>query len=169
VPQPVFIPVITVSATVQLLAANGTNYQWLLDGQPIAGATTAQYTAVQTGIYMLTMTNTAGCTGNSEPLFVQVGTTGSAHALLTEALRLFPNPANQVIHIELAHPQEMEYLFDVCSSDGKLVERNISSTQQGECTRASLDVASFVPGTYFLLVYDKERRFLRERRFEVVR
>jgi gliding motility-associated-like protein len=62
-----------------LLTANGSslsNYQWLLDGQPITGATMATYNATKTGAYTVRANNTSGCTGTST-----AATVGAAPAL----------------------------------------------------------------------------------------
>ncbi|RYY38714.1 MAG: T9SS type B sorting domain-containing protein, partial [Chitinophagaceae bacterium] len=51
--------------SVPLQVTGGTSYQWLLNGNPIAGATAATYNATQTGNYSVTITNAQGCTGTS--------------------------------------------------------------------------------------------------------
>ena len=53
-----------------LEGSGGTQYVWQLDGQPIAGATGAQYTARSTGTYGLTAIDNYGCTGLSTPFVV---------------------------------------------------------------------------------------------------
>jgi len=51
-----------------LLGSGGVEYLWQRDGQPINGATTAQYSASATGNYVVTATDLFGCTGVSAPL-----------------------------------------------------------------------------------------------------
>jgi len=45
-------------------------YQWYFNGQPIDGATTATCPIVDTGHYMVTVTDSEGCTGTSENYLV---------------------------------------------------------------------------------------------------
>ncbi len=43
-------------------------WQWYRDGQPVPGATSAQFIATQSGAYWATLTDIAGCTAQSDPL-----------------------------------------------------------------------------------------------------
>ena len=52
-------------ASVPLSTGVFSSYQWNLDGNLIAGATDQSYTAVETGIYTVTVTSVQGCTGTS--------------------------------------------------------------------------------------------------------
>lgn len=56
-----------------LSAAEGYSaYQWKKDGEPISGATSASYTARQTGSYSVMVTNTNGCEAESEATILEV-------------------------------------------------------------------------------------------------
>ncbi len=63
-----------VGGSVQLNAyGNNMNYQWLLDGNPINGATSSSFTANASGTYSLVVTNpVAGCTNTSNETLVSV-------------------------------------------------------------------------------------------------
>ena len=50
----------------------GITYQWLVDGNPIAGANQNTFSAENAGAYSLQVTNSAGCQNASEPLAVSV-------------------------------------------------------------------------------------------------
>lgn len=52
--------------------ASGLTYQWYQNGGAIAGATASTYTAVLTGSFTVTETNTFGCSANSIPMLVTV-------------------------------------------------------------------------------------------------
>ncbi len=56
-------------ATVPLSAvtAAGNTYQWILNGTPITGATTANYTASTGGSYQVRVTSPAGCVNTTTP------------------------------------------------------------------------------------------------------
>ncbi|GGG58367.1 hypothetical protein GCM10011378_38140 [Hymenobacter glacieicola] len=71
------------SGTLTLTAPTGTGtlfYQFLRNGQPIAGATSATYTATVTSSasYSVTVSNTSGCSSTSAPLQVTVNPATSA-------------------------------------------------------------------------------------------
>ncbi|MGA9751673.1 MAG: hypothetical protein WBS54_07780 [Acidobacteriota bacterium] len=52
--------------------ASMSTYQWYLGGSPVAGATSASYTAIQTGSYTVSYTNSSGCSGTSAPFAVTI-------------------------------------------------------------------------------------------------
>ena len=58
--------------TLQVLSGVGLQYAWRLNGQNIAGATNAAYTASQSGIYTILVTNSEGCSALSLPNVVIV-------------------------------------------------------------------------------------------------
>jgi hypothetical protein len=60
--------------TVQLNATTGAGltYQWTLNGSPIAGATSAAYTATASGNYAVAITNATGCLANSNVKAINV-------------------------------------------------------------------------------------------------
>ncbi|GAA4358894.1 hypothetical protein GCM10023185_24940 [Hymenobacter saemangeumensis] len=53
-------------------AGSGLSYQFLLNGQPISGATSASYTATAAGSYAVTVTNASGCASTSAATTVMV-------------------------------------------------------------------------------------------------
>ncbi len=56
--------------SLQLTASGGVSYQFLLNGQPISGATSATYQATQAGTYAVKVTNAAGCDATSASITV---------------------------------------------------------------------------------------------------
>lgn len=62
------------SGTVSLSTTGGAGqaYQWLLNGSPINGATQSSYNAFQSGSFTVRVTNSAGCTGISNAIQVNV-------------------------------------------------------------------------------------------------
>ncbi len=54
--------------------SNVSDYQWYLDGNPIAGATMLEYVAMNSGFYQLAMVDNAGCTMFSEGLTLTLST-----------------------------------------------------------------------------------------------
>jgi hypothetical protein len=73
-----------------------TAYQWLLNGQPIPGATTQDYTPNGTGSYAVIVFNNAGCSDTSSTFGF---TTATNDILKAFGITLFPNPTCDVLHI----------------------------------------------------------------------
>lgn len=63
-------------ALVASLSAPDPSYQWYLNGQPIAGATSGFYFPVQTGSYQVYVTDAIGCVGASDTLTVTLPAAG---------------------------------------------------------------------------------------------
>ena len=53
---------------------NITSWQWFMDGNPIPGATSANFIAQQSGTYWAQLTDIFGCTGESDPLSLNLFT-----------------------------------------------------------------------------------------------
>lgn len=71
-------------------------YQWLLNGNPIPGATGQTYQPSVSGSYAVRVSNAQGCRATSEPvLFTSVAARGEGR------LRLVPNPSSGRVRVEL--------------------------------------------------------------------
>jgi hypothetical protein len=60
------------TVSISTASAVGIVYQWLVDGNPIAGANLNTFTAEESGSYTLQVTNAAGCQNESTPISVLV-------------------------------------------------------------------------------------------------
>jgi gliding motility-associated-like protein len=60
------------SGNVRLQAGVASSYKWLLNSVAISGATASNYTATQTGIYSVVVTNSTGCTDTSRIVTVSL-------------------------------------------------------------------------------------------------
>lgn len=81
-----------------LEAPAGSDYQWILNGQPIPGANAAAWIPLSNGNYQLTMTGPQGCNGTSAVITVNCIT--SAKDLNEQVkVRVYPNPAEQGIYL----------------------------------------------------------------------
>lgn len=118
-------PVVTLSGDT-LTADSGLQWQWLLNGQPVTGATGPVWVALESGEYSLRYTDVNGCQGVTPPVTVVISSVGELPAGL---VRVFPNPAQEVIFVETKAPIAQILLFDQL---GRLVRR-------GEEGRVSLN------------------------------
>ncbi len=101
-------PVVTLSGDT-LTADSGLQWQWLLDGQPITGATGPVWVALESGEYSLRYTDINGCQGVTPPVTVVISSAGEVPAGL---VRVFPNPAREVIFVETKEIVARILLFD---------------------------------------------------------
>src|SRR5688500_8978962 len=93
------------------------SYQWYASGVLIPGATGKTYTAPEDGVYTVAVTEGSPlrCNGTSLPFnLVSVGVSGATH---DGVIKVYPNPAFNVIHIDASIPVSAT----VIGMDGKEV------------------------------------------------
>ena len=97
-------------------------------------------TYTQSGTYTQTLTNAVGC-DSTITLNLTLSFTGLGE--LAQAIRIFPNPANDILNIESTSPLIGEYtMYDAA---GRVI---LHGTFTGMTT--SIDVRNIAPGTYTL-------------------
>jgi glucose/arabinose dehydrogenase len=94
------------------------SYQWLLNGQPISGATAATHTATATGAYSLRAVNAAGC-AYTWPA-VQVVVSSIALPGWVEYLRVSPNPAVDWFELSAQTSRQARLTFMLTDASGKI-------------------------------------------------
>ena len=92
----------TISAAGNLLttASGLSSYQWYLNNSPINGATTNQYTVLQSGVYKVEVGNADGCKISSAD-FNFVTTAVNDIQWEGQSIRLYPNPVHDQLKINL--------------------------------------------------------------------
>ena len=124
------------------------NYQWLLDGQPIAGATEATYQATVTGEYTL-MVNTANdCTFESNTIELIISSVESINGL--ETMTIAPNPLSNETSIYLKTSKQMDLTIRLIDGSGKVLTVN-QATVNGNLTH-TFDMVSYASGIYFIQI-----------------
>ncbi|MGB0424177.1 MAG: DUF7619 domain-containing protein, partial [Flavobacteriales bacterium] len=120
---------------------NLSTYQWYLNGMPIDGAASSEFTFEETGAYALGVTNEEGCSSLSEELIMTfVGT----EELNANALSMYPNPVEEQLFIEFTSSAPRQ--IQIYSIDGRLVkELNCTNIQCG------IDVSNLANGKYELV------------------
>lgn len=112
------VPEIQVTGDKKLTAsADAVSYQWFLNERPIPNATEKSIITVWEGVYSLQVTNKNGCNSISAAF----DSKGMLVGKITNAFRVFPNPAVDVVSIFLADKIEGETQITVYSTDGKAV------------------------------------------------
>ena len=120
-------------------------YQWILNGVPIPGATDPFYTAIENGNYqlMLTVPGT-GCSGFSNVLEVTI--TGTAD-IQSEKIEVFPVPAKNILYVSSLLNNR-----DLSQSSIVLFSPNGAIARQGKLENGKIDVSGIRPGFYILML-----------------
>lgn len=95
------VPVISRNGNILSVQASFASYRWMHNGDTIIGATTNTTAIAERGAYMVEVTDSTGCTGRSDTLFV--------NDLVVEGLLgqgagvAFPNPARTMLNFGAEH------------------------------------------------------------------
>ncbi len=129
------------------LSAGGVAYQWYLNGAPIAGATSAIYTATQSGLYHAVVTDQNGCTVITESVEITISATSDPDA--ASAIFVYPNPADDQISVTVPDGYQC---VDMLSPDGRIISDCIMDDA------GHIDVSTLSPGIYFIR-FNSERGY----------
>jgi len=141
-------PAVTQSGTVlSTIDTTNNDMQWYLNGNPIPNQTGDQVNAVINGVYSLEITNQFGCVFMSAPIVVN---TGFGEHNVNSAY-VFPNPANETVNISWAYSAD-ETTVQLMDISGRMVSEQVVTGNT-----ATIDVARFPEGTYFVNVVTNEQ------------
>ncbi len=134
--------------------------QWYLFNGPIAGATDFEYCATMNGTYTLEVTDlNTGCT-SSYTTTVTVNPnfdcTVGARDLVTGTLNIFPNPAIDVVTVQMSEPLSANAMLRVWDVAGRL-QQNIPVG--AGANQIFLEGGMLRPGLYFLEIASGEKRY----------
>jgi Concanavalin A-like lectin/glucanases superfamily/Bacterial Ig-like domain (group 2)/NHL repeat len=139
-------PVAVISAVGgDLTTGSYASYQWYRNGVAIAGGTTRTIAESGAGRYTVVVSDGNGCTDTSAVYVVSGGGGTNGVSVVggsSAQIRLYPNPATEVVHVEA----DVEVQTRVLSVDG----REVRSLQAGK----DVPVGGLVPGVYVIQVYD---------------
>lgn len=141
-------PTITENGDTLTADATGLNYQWLLDGQAIAGATDSFYIFSMSGDYSLVVINDIGCEAISESIsvvFVNTNELADQYGLV-----LAPNPVEKVLQVQLEKSLPTQATIWINDVQGRQLsaQKIIAAGQYN----FSLDASGLTAGVYFLAV-----------------
>ncbi|GAB3333707.1 hypothetical protein GCM10027299_41480 [Larkinella ripae] len=141
--------------TLQSNAASGN--QWLLNGNPIAGATQQTYTATQSGRYSV-RANVNGCAELVSPeIALDVITSVQVPVFAGTRLLVSPNPVARQMTVQFV-PESVKnriYRSLVVDAHG-LVLRSAVLTRTSTDYSVTLDVSTLSAGFYFVVIQDEQ-------------
>lgn len=113
-------------------------YQWLLDGEPIVGATASSYVATASGSYQVLVVGSNGCEAVSTA--VELSVLGFDD---TESVSVYPNPTVGILNIQTNGSASIG-VFDM-SGRSVLATRNVDS-------KGSIDLSNLKAGYYLIRI-----------------
>lgn len=133
-------PTITLAGST-LTSSSASGNQWFLNGSPITGATSQNYTATTSGAYTVQVTDTSGCISS-----VSTATTVTITGIndLTQNIEgvVYPNPTTGILHIKSeTGTQDTVSVFD---TQGKLLKQVRNEKD--------IDLSMFGNGIYYLSI-----------------
>lgn len=123
-------------------------YQWLLNGNIIAGATNGVYSVTQNGDYQVIVTDTFGCADTSD-IYEVTNYTGIEEWSLAYKIKVYPNPSSDLIFVNA--PVVVNLVLT--SIDGRVIKQVENS--------ARISIADLAEGVYFLKIEDRKGRLLK--------
>ncbi|MBL7719528.1 MAG: T9SS type A sorting domain-containing protein [Flavipsychrobacter sp.] len=134
-PQPVLSLSIATFST-----GSFTSYQWYYNGTLITGATNQSHTATIDGNYFVIVTDINGCSNSSDTL--AVSNTAVANVELAHAIFLYPNPANNEVHI--LSPDNSINEVNIYSITGALISSQNITTKDVKVNTAALPTGPYI-------------------------
>jgi hypothetical protein len=145
-------PIITMSETNILQSDATVGNQWYADNVLIPGATLQQYIATQNGDYSI-MVTMDGCSSEMSEI-VTVIMAHISHESAGSTLKVYPNPASNMLMIEFPNPNNYGSIINLYDVTGK---KAMPQTQTNS-GRFEIDVSSLQQGVYFIEVKGEKLR-----------
>ncbi|GAB4000584.1 hypothetical protein GCM10028807_54020 [Spirosoma daeguense] len=158
------MPVVTVTGGT--LTSNAvSSIQWLINGVPIPGATTATYNAGQTGRYSV-KGNVNGC-GELVSDEVLVTILATEPILDSSELSVYPNPATKQITVSLTTTSTLLQAPTIRLTTvlGQSVKQAVMQ-RDGKTYQTVLDISDLPGGTFFVVVDDERTDSVRVKRIQ---
>ena len=127
-------------------------YQWLLDGEPINGATESNYTAFENGEYSLMVTNDNGCSYTSESLSVILSNIEAVTNLMD--FTVYPLPFYEYLNYQVSFENATDVKTSLIDQHGKIIQEKIFSRTARINDQISAE--NLASGVYFLKIKTAE-------------
>jgi hypothetical protein len=141
-----------------LTVVNGpfASYQWFRNGSPIPGAAASSYQFTVSGNYYVRVTGQGGCVTQSMNFEVTVSVSVEELSA-SKVVRVFPNPTDGVLNVELSGFPANKAKFSVRDLAGRLHLQGLLEPM-AQSPRFSIDVAALPAGAYLLEIDSIDER-----------
>ena len=128
----------------------GTGYQWFINGDPIPGATSLDYEAIQSGNYHVEYIGPNGCPTASDVLefTLQVGIDELG---VFESLDVYPNPGKGEFFVRGQLPSSEDVEIELTNMLGQALQPVIFINGAIEFTQP-VDISQYANGVYFIRI-----------------
>lgn len=134
---------------VDIYTYGANTYTLANNGQTIGSNTFFSFTPTTTTTFSISGTNSYGCT-NSTTFTQNVNTcTGTDEELMNDLLRIYPNPAHDLVSIDL--PDNNESIITIINAFGEVVLNEKTSAKN-----VTLKIDSLTNGVYFIKLESEE-------------
>ena len=131
-----------------LLVSGAASYQWLIDGQPIFGATDSVFVADSTGLFSVKIRDVNGCPAVSDAVFVEILAENEAKSGAN--FSVLPNPTTGFVRLEMGDFPEKISTIRLTDNLGQVV---FFQKMDGEIfPKYELDCSKMAAGIYLLTV-----------------
>ncbi len=149
------VPSITQTGSTFSTTNTFTSYQWYKDNVAITGATQQQYTATQSGIYSVKVTNTNGCEGTSNAL--SYTPTAINQIDKNNNLNIYPNPANKYVIIDLEKLEDKVQSYSIIDIWGRVIEKKSDGISNSK--NLKIDLENVVAGSYYIKLQGLKQQY----------
>lgn len=134
----------------------GYAFQWMYNGAPIfPDGTTPTFTPKVTGLYSCIFTNQYGCSDTSNVVSVTSLVGIDEQLNVSQSISVYPNPAGELITLDLTPVQEPEIKLTVYDAVGRQVlSKNLNTVS---VSIHSLDISSLTSGMYILEIKGEKK------------
>lgn len=148
-------PVITQNGST-LTSSSGTTYQWYLNGQPIAGATSQSYIAKQNGDYSV-IVNGGGCPSAD----VAVNVSGIVQFENGYFFTVYPNPTDENFFVSFDVPKKNTYTLMIVNVIGELIYKETLTDFEGSYSK-EMNFEHFAKGAYLINLSSADSKIVKK-------
>lgn len=142
-------PVINQTGSV-LNSTTASSYQWYLDGSPINGATSQNYTSTQPGNYYVQATYFNACPYISNS--INLTATGVMINSFTKDLKIYPNPATNFVKVDFFTKTDEPVNMRLINIVGQVIFESSMEAKANTTQSHTFLMADLKPGIYFVEV-----------------
>jgi hypothetical protein len=149
----------TISCTVQspvisqlsntLQSTTAATYQWYLNGNPVPGATSQNYTPSQNGAYYVVVTYSNACPHSSNTINFTM--TGLETVPWAGGIAVFPNPAEAAVTVSFFSSQPNSVSIQLVDMLGQVVKKEDAAVKQG-MNQPVVSLYNLSPGSYLVVL-----------------
>src|SRR5690606_16393212 len=124
------------------------SYQWMLNGNILAGETLSVYNVTQNGDYQVIVSDESGCLDTSA-IYTVNNYTGIEELSPADKIIVYPNPASYLVTVKAP----VRVNLTLSTPEGRWIKQVNNKT--------SLQIGDLADGIYFLRIEDKAGRVLK--------